>query len=62
MFKDYSAVLTGIVLGIVLMVPLNAGLNKLEQAECDEHGDTHTLVSSRMFFGTTQVCLDKRYI
>ena len=63
MFKHYSAIITGVVIGITLYLPLNAGLNKLEAAECQDLGDTHSLVTTSKFLGTiTQVCLDKQYL
>jgi hypothetical protein len=62
MFKPYSAILAGIVLGFSLGAPIQALANEAVIGHCLPKNQTHKLVSFRGFFGTTFGCVDRRYL
>jgi len=62
MFKYSSAILFGVTLGFISLIPLQALTNSQAKAQCSDSSDTHTLVTVRAFAGTANHCVDNRYL
>ena len=62
MFKYSSAILFGITLGFMSLIPLQAMTNHQAYQECFNNNETHTLVTVRAFAGTAFHCVDNRYL
>jgi hypothetical protein len=62
MSKSYSAILFGITIGFMSLIPLQALTNSQAKAKCNEATDTHTLVQVRAFAGDANYCVDNRYL
>jgi hypothetical protein len=61
MFKYSSAILFGITVGFISLIPLQAVTNNSAKQQC-LNNDTHTLVSVRAFAGDANYCVDNRYL
>ena len=62
MFKSYGAVLFGITLGFVSLIPLQALTNSQARSKCITYSETHTLVSVRAFAGDAAYCVGNAYL
>ena len=62
MFQPISAILTGAVLGHVLLAPVQALTNTWSVSRCQQRTDTHTLITDQNYWGTAKYCIDNRYI
>ena len=62
MFKYSSAVLFGITLGFISLIPLQAATNAAAYRTCQDTPDTHTLVTVRAFAGTAEYCVRNVYL
>jgi energy-converting hydrogenase Eha subunit G len=62
MFKYYSAVLFGVTVGFISLIPLQAMNNNLARIKCTGSPDTHTLVSVRAFAGDADHCVGNAYL
>ena len=62
MLKSYGAILFGITVGFISLIPLQALTNSQAKAQCSNTPDTHTLVSVRAFAGDADYCVDNRYL
>ena len=62
MFKSYGAILFGITIGFISLIPLQALTNSQAKAKCTDTPESHTLVSVRAFAGTAKYCVDNRYL
>ena len=62
MTKSYGAILFGITIGFMSLIPLQALTNSQAKAQCSDTSDTHTLVSVRAFAGDADYCVDNRYL
>ena len=62
MFNYFGAVLFGVTMGFTSLIPLTAVNNQIAMRDCFKQSDTHTLVTVRAFAGTTNHCVDNRYL
>ncbi len=62
MFKSYGAILFGITVGFISLIPLQALTNSQAKAQCSNTPDTHTLVSVRAFAGDADYCVANKYL
>ena len=62
MFKSYGAILFGVTIGFISLIPLQALTNSQARNKCFDTSDTHTLVSVRAFAGVADYCVDNRYL
>ena len=62
MFKHYSAVLVGVIVGFSLGAPISALSNEFVINSCLPKIQTHKLVNFRGFYGETFGCIDRRYL
>ena len=62
MSKSYGAILFGITIGFMSLIPLQALTNSQAKAQCSDSTDTHTLVSVRAFAGTANYCVGNQYL
>ena len=60
MFKSYGAILFGITIGFISLIPLQALTNSQAKAKCLVTPETHTLVSVRAFAGDANYCIHNR--
>lgn len=62
MFKYYSAILFGVTVGFISLIPLTAMSNEVASRDCKDQPTTHTLISVRGFSGTTRYCVANEYL
>ena len=62
MFKSYGAILFGITMGFISLIPLQALTNSQAMAKCTDAPETNTLITVRAFAGTAKYCVDNRYL
>jgi len=62
MFKSYGAILFGVTIGFISLIPLQALTNSQAKAQCSDTPDTHTLVSVRAFAGDADYCVGNQYL
>ena len=62
MFNSYGAILFGITIGFMSLIPSQALTNSQARTKCAESPDTHTLVSVRDFTGDADYCISKVYL
>ena len=62
MFKYSSAILFGVTLGFISLIPLQALTNSQARNRCSDNSDTHTLVSVRAFAGDADYCVKNVYL
>ena len=62
MFKSYGAILFGMTMGFLSLIPLQALNNSQARTKCTDNTDTHTLVYVRAFAGDANYCVDNRYL
>jgi hypothetical protein len=62
MFKSYGAILFGVTIGFISLIPLQALTNSQAKAQCSDTPDTHTLVSVRAFAGDADYCVANKYL
>ena len=62
MSKSYGAILFGVTLGFMSLIPLQALTNSQAKAKCSDAPDTHTLVSVRAFSGDADYCVANKYL
>ena len=62
MFKSYGAILFGITIGFISLIPLQALTNSQARTKCNDAPESHTLVTVRSFAGTAKYCVDNRYV
>ena len=60
MFQSYGAVLFGVTLGFMSLLPLQVWTNASATDLCTRETDTHTLVTVRAFAGTAKYCVHNR--
>ena len=56
-----SAILFGVTIGFISLIPLQALTNSQAKAQCSDTPETHTLITVRAFAGTANYCVDNRY-
>lgn len=63
MLKYSSAILFGVTMGFISLIPLQALANSQAKAQCNhELSDTHTLVHTRAFAGDAYYCVANKYL
>jgi len=62
MFKYSSAILFGITVGFISLIPLQAMTNNAAYNKCSALPDTHSLIQVRAFAGTADYCVSKAYL
>ena len=62
MFKSYGAILFGVTIGFISLIPLQALTNSQAKAKCSDNSTTHTLVSVRAFAGDADYCVGNQYL
>ena len=62
MFKYSSAILFGVTIGFISLIPLQALTNSQARNKCSDTPVTHTLVSVRAFAGDADYCVGNQYL
>ena len=62
MCNPFSAILFGVTIGFMSLIPLQALTNSQAKAQCSDKSNTHTLVSVRAFAGDADYCVGNQYL